>query len=238
MRAKSEKRLLAETIRREQGLSYNEISALTGISKSTLSSWLKATSLTQEQEARLQERLRANQATFAARALPINRERYQRAREHAYQTGVRIATSLSGDLSVDELALAMLYLGDGSKTGSAVRLGSMNPDILKFFIWALKRLYDIEEQRLSCRLHLIEAVRDRENQLIQWWMERLNLPYNNFRRASYDMRSQVIRVTDDYHGVCVLTYSDIYLLQRILGLAKTYIQLRACRSPERKIRPA
>jgi len=53
MRVKSEKRLLAEKLRCQQGLSYNEISALTGISKSTLSSWLREFSLTPEQGARL-----------------------------------------------------------------------------------------------------------------------------------------------------------------------------------------
>ena len=230
MRVKSEKRLLAEKLRCQQGLSYNEISALTGISKSTLSSWLREFSLTPEQEARLQARLRANQATFAARALPINRERHRRAREQAYQAGLNLASKLPDDPWVDELALAMLYLGDGSKTGGAVRLGSVNPKILKYFIWALKYLYHIEVQRLTCRLHLIGAVRDREEQLIQWWMNQLGLPRDNFRRASFDSRSQVRRVTNDYHGVCVVTYSDIYLQQRILGLARSYIHSSASQS--------
>ena len=227
MRVKSEKRLLAEKLRCQQGLSYNEISALTGISKSTLSSWLREFSLTQEQEARLQARLRANRATFAARALPINRERYQRARQQAYQAGANIASKLPDDPCVDELALAMLYLGDGSKTGGVVRIGSVNPKILKYFIWALKHLYNIEVRRLTCRLHLIGAVRDRQEQLIQWWINQLDLPRENFRQSSFDSRSQVRRVTDDYHGVCVVTYSDIYLQQRILGLAKTYIHSTA-----------
>lgn len=224
MRAKSEKRLLAEKLRCQQGLSYNEISALTGISKSTLSSWLREFSLTPEQESRLQARLRANRATFAARALPINRERYQRARQQAYQTGANLVSKLPNDPCVHELALAMLYLGDGSKTGGAVRLGSVNPKILRYFIWTLKNLHHIEIQRLTCRLHLIEAVRDREEQLVQWWMNQLDLPKKHFRQATFDTRSQVRRVTNDYHGVCVVTYSDIYLQQRVLGLARTYIQ--------------
>ncbi|MEN9562735.1 MAG: hypothetical protein RIR73_979, partial [Chloroflexota bacterium] len=37
MKAKSEKRLLAEHLRTEQGFSYNEISEQIGVSKSTLS---------------------------------------------------------------------------------------------------------------------------------------------------------------------------------------------------------
>lgn len=225
MSAKSEKRLLAEKLRRDQGLSYNEIHTITGISKSTLSFWLRDIPLTSEQEARLQARLLRNRATFAARALPINRERYRRAREEAYRAGAKIVEDLPDDKAVAELAFAMLYLGDGPKTGGAVRMGSVNPNILRYFVQALIQLYDIDVNRLSCRLHLIEAAREKEGQLTWYWMERLNLPRENFRRTTYDKRSKTRTVTDDYRGVCVVTYSDVYLQQRILGLARTYIKL-------------
>jgi len=232
MRAKSEKRLEAERLRREEGLSYNEIAARTGISKSTLSYWLRDISLTPEQKARLQERLRANRATFAARAWPINRERYRRAREQAYQAGADVVATLPDEPSVEELALAMLYLGDGSKTGGVVRMASVNPDILAYFVGALKHLYNVDERRISCRLHLVEAAREREQQLVQWWSECLGLPRENFRKSTFDSRSQVSQVTDDYHGVCIVTYSDTYLQQRILGLARTYIHSRTSRTPQ------
>ncbi len=52
MRAKSEKRLLAEQLRLKEGLSYNEISEQIGVSKSTLSNWLKHITLAPEQEER------------------------------------------------------------------------------------------------------------------------------------------------------------------------------------------
>src|SRR4030042_2988957 len=54
MRPKTEKRRLAERLRIEQGLSYAEISKLAGVSKSTLSAWLKDISLTNEQQLQLQ----------------------------------------------------------------------------------------------------------------------------------------------------------------------------------------
>ena len=77
MRAKSEDRLKAEKLRRELGLSYTEIAERTDVSKSTLSNWLRDIPLTPQQEARLQERLHTNRASFAARALPIYRERHR-----------------------------------------------------------------------------------------------------------------------------------------------------------------
>ena len=94
MRVKTERRLQAEALRREQGLSYKEIRALTGISLGTLSGWLKEIELSPEHEQRLQARLRANRGAFAARAMPINRERHQRARDAAYASGAAVVDAL------------------------------------------------------------------------------------------------------------------------------------------------
>lgn len=223
MKAKSEKRRQAERLRRERGLSYREISARLGVSRSTLSSWLKDIPLQPEHR----KRLRANRAGFAARAWPINRERHRKAREAARQCGAEVARRIPADPAVDELALAMLYLGDGSKTSGMVRMGSVNPDILAYFVQALIRLYQVEVARRSCRLHLAEAARQEAERLETWWSKRLRLPLDNFRPPSYDLRSQVRTISEDYHGVCVVTYSDVKLQQRILGIAREYLRLQA-----------
>ena len=76
MKAKPEKRLLAERLRLEQGLSYGEISERIGVSKSTLSNWLKQIHLAPEQEERIRERMESNQSVFVAYARQINKERF------------------------------------------------------------------------------------------------------------------------------------------------------------------
>lgn len=227
MRAKSAKRLEAERLRKEQGLSYREIEALTGISRSTLSHWLRDISLTPEQEARLSERLRSNRATFAARAWKVNRDRHKQAREEARQVGVSVVADLPTEACVDELALAMLYLGEGSKSGGRVQMASTNPDILRYFLSALKSLYNVEEERLSFRLNLVEAARPLEQRLLQWWSRELGCPQEQFIKTQFDVRSHRTQVTEDYHGVCTITYHSTYLQERLLGLAYAYIQSRA-----------
>jgi transposase-like protein len=74
MKAKSKKRLLAEQLRLEQGLSYSEISEQLGVNKSTLSNWLKYIALTPKQEERIQLRIKSNQSVFVAHARQVNRE--------------------------------------------------------------------------------------------------------------------------------------------------------------------
>jgi transcriptional regulator with XRE-family HTH domain len=227
MRTKPDRRLEAEKLRREQGLSYREIEALTGISRSTLSHWLRDIPLAPEQQARLNERLRANRATFAARAWKVNRDRYKRAREEACQSGANVIAELPNEVCVDELALAMLYLGDGSKSGNRVQMASTNPAILRYFLWAVRSLYEVEEERLSFRLNLVEAARPLERKLLQWWTRELGCRRGQFIKTQFDARSHRTRVTEDYHGVCTITYGSTYLQERILGLAYAYIHARA-----------
>jgi len=227
MRAKSQERLEAERLRREEGLSYKEIAERVGLSKSTLSHWLRDISLRPEHEARLAERLRANRARLAARAWPVNRKRYTQARENAYQGGVDVISMLPDGRAVEELALAMLYLGEGSKSGNRVQMANTDVGILRYFVEELKELYQVDPNRLSFRLNLIEAARSLEKQIQSFWCQQLNCPAAQFLKAQFDRRSVASTVSADYRGVCTVTYHDTYLQQRLLGLAYAYIGARS-----------
>ncbi len=226
MRAKSSQRLLAEKLRREQGFSYREIAARLHLSKSTLSGWLKDIALTRGQEERLHKRLQENRAGFAARAWPINRRRYAEARQAAYKSGSNLVARFPQESRVDELAFALLYLGEGTKGQGKVQVASMDADILRFVCWALRRLYSVDERRLTFRLNLIEAVRPREKVLINWWARALGGAPGQFTKTQFDVRQPTRPVSKNYRGVCTVTYSDTYLQQHILGLAQTYVRAR------------
>lgn len=235
MRAKSQHRLRAERLRAEEGLSYKEIAARTGLSKSTLSHWLRDIPLQPEHESRLKERMRANRAGLAARAWSTNRQRYLQARQAAYNAGADVLSRLPDHASVEELALAMLYLGEGSKSGNRVQLASTDVAILRYFTVALVRLYEIDTGRLSFRLNLVAIARPQEEALRIWWSEQLGYGSDQFLKTQFDTRSAATELTGDYHGVCTATYHDTYLQQRLLGLADSYLRLRGrTQSPEKQ----
>jgi hypothetical protein len=224
MRQKSELRLRAEALRREEGLSYKEIKALTGISLGTLSGWLKHIELSPEHEQRLQARLQANRGAFAARALPINRARHQQARDAAYAAGAAVTAALPDDRGVHELALAMLYAGEGTKRSGHFEMANTNPDVLRYFLWALRHLYGVEEARLSYRLNLVEGARASEASHKAWWCEQLGCQVEQLKKSQFDGRKPTAVITGDYHGVCTISVNDTWLQVRTLGLAWTYMQ--------------
>ncbi|WKZ47196.1 MAG: hypothetical protein QY306_15390 [Anaerolineales bacterium] len=223
MKGKSEKRLLAERLRLERGYSYNEISNQLGVSKGTLSSWLKHIHLTPEQENRIQQRLNDNRSDFVAKARQSNRKRFQKAREQAFQQGVDISSLIPDENTVHELALAMLYLGEGDKTGNRVQISNTDPGVLRYFLSAVERLYQIGRTEMSFRLNLVEAARTQELHMIKWWATQLECSTHQFQKTQFDQRSKFSKITDDYHGVCTITYNDTYLFERIKGVYSAYL---------------
>lgn len=223
MKAKSEKRLLAEHLRTELGFSYNEISEQVGVSKSTLSHWLKHISLTLEQEEKIQQRIEKNQAAFVAQARKTNQKRFKDARKQAFQLGVEVVSVLPENDAVHELALAMLYLGEGDKTGNRVQIANTDPAVLQYFLWAVERLYQIDRAEMTLRLNLVETARPLEDQMKNWWSEHLNCSISQFIKTQFDQRSQNPNLTEDYRGVCTITYNDTYLYERLVGVYSSYV---------------
>jgi transposase-like protein len=223
MRAKPPKRLEAERLRCDEGLSYSEIASQLGVNKSTLSHWLRDLALSDQHKERLQERLVTNRRAFAARAWPINRQRHLQARQSAYDAGFAITTQLPDATAVHEIAFAMLYLGEGTKAGNRVMLGSTTPAILRYTIWALETLYGVEDGKIIYRLHLIAAAEHLEGGLRRWWSDELGVSLEQFQATTYDRRPREVILTQDYHGVCSVLCLDTALQQRILGVAHGYL---------------
>ena len=81
---------------------------------------------------------------------------------------------LPSEAAVHELAFAMLYLGEeDGRLLNRVMIGNTSPEIVKYSLWALTQVFGIDPDRLTFQLHLIEAARSLEEQIIGWWSIRL-----------------------------------------------------------------
>jgi hypothetical protein len=106
-----------------------------------------------------------NQTEFVAKARKTNQQRFRNARDQAFRTGTEIASLVPDNDVVHELALAMLYLGEGDKSGHRVQIANTDPVVLQYFLWAIERLYKIDRSEMSLRLNLVEVARPLEDQL-------------------------------------------------------------------------
>lgn len=203
---------------RRNGKSLTFIEKHLGVPRSTLSTWCKDIHLSDKQKyeltnSRLEALSRARLAA-ATRHREAKRQRIEAAKRSASKT----LAALTITPAIIELALAMLYWGEGKKTQTTA-LGSSDTQMLSFFISALRAGFNVSAEGFTAELHLRQD--QNSEQEIRYWSKQLNIPQEQFKRVYFDKRSGG-KTYDTYHGVCLLYCSDIAIQRKLVYLYKSF----------------
>ena len=212
----------AITLRRK-GKSLRQVESILGIPRSTLSGWFKDIQLDQNTKNRLHENWL--QALVTARKKAVqwhNNEKEKRIMDARKEAEIIMGNLNFPDKSVTELALAMLYLGEGFKSKSVTGIGNTNPLILKFFLHTMTTLYKVDMSQISCSLHL--RADQNPKKLTIYWSKVLKIPLSNFGKASIDKRTEGSETYKEYRGVCVIRCGNVAIQRKLLYLSKVYCE--------------
>jgi hypothetical protein len=210
---------------RKQGFSITAIEKQYGIARSTLSGWFRKIELTDEQRAVLSSKGK-NRWSDASRE--------KATRWHNEQKAVRILRAESevhellgsvdlNNRSIMEIALAMLYLGEGFKKNLDTGMGNSDPMILRFFLMVLLNVFSVPVEGIRCNLHLrADQASDVEK---RYWSEQLDLPLTNFKQSVFDKRTSGRATYDGYHGVCVISCGRVAIQRKLVYLGRAYCKL-------------
>lgn len=208
---------------RKKGLSIGTIERRLGIRRSTLSGWFKNVELTSAQKTRLHQQWKDGLIKARKKAVKWhNAEKEKRlctARNEALETIRNIEIT---DKHIVEVALALLYLGEGSKATIETGMGSSDPLILKFFLTCLRKIYNVDTAKIRCELHL-RADQDRE-EMIRFWARELALPIRNFTYVSVDKRTAGSRTYSRYKGVCQIRCGTVAIQRKLVNIANMFCE--------------
>lgn len=206
---------------RKRGLSIGDIERKIKIPRSTLSGWFKSIPLSLEQKEAL--RKKSNMALVKSRALAIKWHHKQK-EIRLLKADTEANSVLSGiDLrnrEILELALAMIYLGEGSKK-NLTSIGNTDPQILKFFMKSMQIIFNIKTSEFKCDIHIRSD--QNGNNLIRYWSKTLGIPTNKFISIR-DNRPVKTKTYPTYKGVCVVRCGKIAIQRRIICVARKYCQ--------------
>lgn len=208
---------------RKKGVSIRDIEKILQIPRSTLSGWFKNIRLTNKQKAKL------NRDWLNA----LNLAREKAVIWHNTQKLLRIKTAQAkannilgkidlNDKNVLELALSMLYLGEGSKT-QTTSLANSNPIIIKFFIKSLEKLFNINKEVFKYELHL-RSNQD-EKKAIDYWSKELKVK-NSQLSYTKDKRIAKTATYPEYMGVCVVNCGKICIQRTLVHLGQEYCKIQ------------
>jgi transcriptional regulator with XRE-family HTH domain len=213
-RAKDERHARARELR-AQGRTYDEIAAELGVSRSSVSLWVRdlpRTGRLSYEETR--RRIAEGVSAYWAVRRPI--------REAGWRAVTDEAAEQIGRLTDREVLIAgaIAYWCEGAKNkpyrrpANRVTFINSDPGLILFFLRFLD-VAGVERDRLICRVHIHESADVEAAQ--RFWQEMTDVPVSQFRRPTLKRHNpQTVRKNtgEDYHGCLIIDVrrsTDLYL---------------------------
>jgi transcriptional regulator with XRE-family HTH domain len=207
-RGKLAERQQARQLRRT-GLPLAEIAARLGVSKSSVSLWVR-------------------DVEFEPRP-PVARGRrrapnaLQRRKQAEIDQLVEEGRARIGRLSEREFLVAgvALYAGEGSKGDGTVRFVNSDPRMVALFCSWLRHFYEIDESRLRLSLYLHQGLD--LSAAIAYWSALTGVPESQFRKPYRAVPDPSIRRAKHVHGCITVSYSCSTTHRSIMGLVSALL---------------
>jgi transcriptional regulator with XRE-family HTH domain len=202
---------------RAKGWSVKDIHLELGVSRSSVSVWVRDVPLTEAQRAALAQRVRLGPLVAGERSANAARE----ARRRHQDEGRRLARERGPRYEGG----CMLYWAEGAKSRNRVKITNSDAGLLAYFANFLRREFDVrsEDMRVYCNLFADHA--DRQREIESFWLERLGLPPPCLRKSVvnvYSKYSQKKRQGKLPHGTCALVVQSTRIVQTIYGSIQEY----------------
>ena len=202
---------------RLQGHSLKAIRLHLGVPLSTLSGWLRTITLDEQQKQLLKDKQKAALLVARQKAADWHRSqkalRLHKAKQQAQEV---LDTLLPPTAATLDLALAMLYFGEGAKTKDRTTIASSDPLILQTVIKILRLNYGLSLSAFKCELHL--RMDQNAETAKMYWSKNLNLPIDQFSYIAFDKRTANKATYPTYHGVCVLNCGNVAIQRKLVYL--------------------
>ena len=213
-KVKTRERELARRIRREEGISIKDIALRVGVSKSSVSLWVRDIELSPEQHAALAAR---NVAYTRQMSGTWKQAARRRAERMSFQARGR-ALARAGDPVF--VAGCMLFWAEGGKHRNTLKFTNSDPEMIRYFAKWLRECFALEHEviRLTCNLFADHLERQRE--IEQFWLDIAGLPRTSLCKSTvnvYSKYSQKKRRNKLPYGTCRLSVSRTWVVQAIFG---------------------
>lgn len=192
---------------RAAGRTYTEIQDIIGqkVQKSTLSYICKGVILNEEQKKRISTKIQENLILARKKSIIAAKIRKQERLDGYLRKNGNLGKIIRQE-NVAKVALAMLFLGEGSKTNtSCVVFGNSNPIVIGLFLNFFRKCYQLDEKKFRCTVQC--RVDQNPEELKKFWSRITKIPLKQFYKTQVDPRTMgKPSKKPDYKGVCRIDY--------------------------------
>ena len=132
-----------------------------------------------------------------------------------------------GALSEEALFVAgvALYAGEGSKTDGEVRFSNTDPAMVRLFCVWFRRFFDVDEKRLRGHLYLHQGLDLTATEA--FWSALANIPTDQFHKPYRAVPDPSIRRNKHEHGCFSVGYGCSRTHREVMGLVRALLSSEA-----------
>lgn len=177
-------------------MSYSDIMKALNVSKGTLSSWCKCTTLTPQQTIFLNEEMAKKSKDARARTIMTNKNR-RILRDNAI---IAHATADFERFLDEKLFMAgiLLYWGEGTKKGRSFSFINSDPEMISLMTLWVEKYLGVSRKEISFRLYVHDVYLS-EN-LEEYWANLLGVPEETFRKTVVKKSVHTTKRNPEYLG--------------------------------------
>ena len=213
---KTTERRRARELRR-RGWSVRQIEQELGVSRSSVSLWVRDIHLDEIHRRRLERNSRVGQLLAAERKA----ERARSVRAEYQLEGRKLARTRGTAYA----AGCMLYWAEGEKGRNTAVLTNSDPHLLAYFARFLRSHFALTDAAMSIRCNLFSDHVEHQRTIEQFWLRAVDLPESGLRRSivnRYSKYSEKKRANKLPYGTCRLTVHSTRIVQTIYGSIQEY----------------
>lgn len=201
-------------MRRYEGRSIKEIARVLGVSKSSVSLWVRDIELSDEQHAALQARNGLHERQRLANAAMRAKARIRRvAAQDDGRRRVRQADKLY-------VIGCMLYWAEGSRNRNKLVFTNSDPEMVRVFVNFLRCAFGVPANRIRLTCNLFADHEERQRQIEDFWLEVAGLQRASLCKSTvnhYSPYTKKKRTNKLPYGTCRVVINSTELAQTIYG---------------------
>jgi hypothetical protein len=193
-----------------------ELAKLLGVSRSSVSLWVRDIELTEAQYFALRSTDGWADRWFEGECDPS-------ARASSRGPGPRPKSGSAGQSAPH--AGCMLFWAEGSRNRNRVEFVNSDPAMVKFFLRFLRECYEVPDEKVVVTCNLFADHVEGQRDIEQYWLDLLELPWGCLRKSTvntYSKYSQKKRRNRLPYGTCRLAVHDTQLVHHVYGAIQEY----------------
>ena len=217
---KTKEKIEARRIRIKEQLSLKDIAERLGVSKGTVSLWVRDLPLSQKT---IEERCLAGRIKGGK----IRHDEAKAIRVQYQQAGRKMAEQHKDDSLF--VGGCLMHWAEGAKDKNMVSISNTDPDFLKLWLKFMRRFFNIRQSDITLMVHCYLNNNKTKKQIESHWLKQLDLPSSCLRKTTVVTKhkfSTGAKKNKHPYGVACLRLCSTEVVQNIWGAIKIIADIK------------